>query len=87
MYILEAPDDVQAVVYGISDYLSDMIRRAFFCVTAFLAVTDVLPWNAQGVVAGVQAQYLLGLGKRISVVGRRCAAQLTNVSTPSNRHW
>ena len=87
MYILEAPDDVQAVFYGFSDYLLDMLRRAFLCLTAFFAAADVFPWNTQAVVGGVQAQYLLGLGKCIMGVGVVYARSSQTFQTSSNRHW
>lgn len=62
MYILESPQNLQVAFGSLVDTFADMMRKALLYVTTFLASTGLLSLNGSPAM-GVQAQYLLGLGK------------------------
>lgn len=65
MYILENPHNWQVACRNLLDLLADMFRRALLCFTAFLASTGMISRKGTLNNLGVQAQYLLGLGKSL----------------------
>ena len=63
MYILETPHTFQVAFRSLIDNICDMLRRALLCLTAFLASYGLFSFDESATHIGVQAQYLLGLGK------------------------
>lgn len=69
MYLLETPEHLQVAFSSLLDDFYDIMRKVLLLFTTFFASIGLFSANGQEDNTGVQAQYLLGLGKyRVVVV-------------------